>query len=1072
MPVYAELQVTSNFSFLRGASHPEELVKTAQLYGYRAIAITDRNSVAGIVRAHVMARELKTQERGIKLTIGARLDFEDAPSVLCFPRDRIAYGRLTTLLTVGKRRAEKGQCRLYRDELFAYSEGQIIVALAPEKIDGAFADHLRLLRAQLSTLYLALNHFYHGDDAQRLQTLANLAHRCRIDLVATNDVHYHVAGRRPLQDVLTCVREGCTIRDAGYRLYANAERHLKPPEEMAELFRQYPDAVANTVEIAAAAKFSIEDLKYEYPEEPIRSGLTPQEELERLAWIGAEQSYPQGVPDKVRTQIVAELALIAECNYARYFLTIRDIIDYAKGQNILYQGRGSAANSALCFVLGITQIDPVRRKLLFARFLSTERHEPPDIDVDFEHERREEVIQYIYKKYGRDRAGIAATVICYRPRSALRDVGKALGLSQDMVNTLSKSVWSWGRGGFEDAYIREAGLDPADPTLKMVVELTEELVGFPRHLSQHVGGFIITKGPLHELVPIENASMEDRTIIEWDKDDLDAAGLFKIDVLALGMLSCLRRGFAMLEAHYGVRRSLYDVPAKDPATYKMIQKADTIGVFQIESRAQMSMLPRLRPEKFYDLVIEVAIVRPGPIQGGMVHPYLKRREGKEKVSYPSEALEDVLYRTLGVPLFQEQAMQIAIVGAGFTPEKADKLRRAMATFKRSGTIGTLCEEFINGMLANGYKQDFAQSCFKQIEGFADYGFPESHAASFALLVYTSAWMKCHYPAVFAAALLNSQPMGFYAPAQILRDARDHGVEVRPIDVNHSEWDCTLERVAVGTHALRLGFRQVKGFSEEDAKKLVNNRAGFYVTLRDAWRRTHLDKRALAALADADAWGSFGLSRRDALWQISGLTDNELPLFAAAEDRRVSGYNGPPEVISEPDVILPRMKLGAQVIEDYRHLGFSLKRHPMAFLRGRMNIHGIVPCQRLKEMSNGDPVVVAGLVLVRQQPGTAKGVIFITLEDEGGIANIVVWSRTFEAYRKALLVSRLMVVEGTVQREGAVVHVVAEKLIDRSDDLHLLSQEDGKFELAMARADHVRRPGHDPRDAIPEGRNFH
>jgi error-prone DNA polymerase len=1065
---YAELQVTSNFSFLRGASHPEELVKAAALLGHRAIAITDRNSVAGIVRAHAIAKEV-----GLRLVIGVRLDFDDAPSVLCFPRDRAAYARLTTLLTLGKRRAEKGQCLLHGADLFDHAEGQIAAVLPPERPDRDFAAQLQRFAERLEKTYLAAHHLYRGDDARRLTELGELADRLGVPLVVTNDVHYHAPERRPLQDVITCVREGCTIHDAGWRLFANAERHLKPAEEMAQLFASRPDALARTLEVVDATTFSLDELRYEYPAEPVPDGRTPQQELERLTWIGADWRYPRGVPDSVRAQIVHELALIAELKFAPYFLTVCDLVRFARQEKILHQGRGSAANSAVCFVLGITAVDPSRMDggLLFERFVSTERNEPPDIDVDFEHERREEVIQYIYKKYGRERAGIAATVISYRSKSALRDVGKAMGMSQDTLNILAKSVCGWDETQLQENYFRETGLDPSDRTLRQVVALTQQLIGFPRHLSQHVGGFVITKGPLHELVPIENAAMEDRTVIEWDKDDLDSVGLLKIDVLALGMLTCLRKGFAMMQRHYGKTLTLESVPPKDVPTFDMLCRADSIGVFQVESRAQMSMLPRLKPRRFYDLVIEVAIVRPGPIQGGMVHPYLRRREGKEPEIYPSPELQAVLGRTLGVPLFQEQAMQIAIVAAGFTPAEADKLRRAMATFRRSGSIDTFRKRFIAGMLRNNYQLDFAQRCFKEIEGFADYGFPESHAASFALLVYNSAWLKCHYPAVFAAALLNSQPMGFYAPAQIVRDARDHGVEVRPVDVNHSDWDCTLEPAANGL-AMRLGLRQVKGVAEADAKKLVEARGAGFASLREAWRRSGLKKAALEKLANADAWASLGLSRRDALWQIRGLSDEVLPLFSESESRLRFGHNGPPaDWTAEPVVTLPAMSLGEQVIEDYRHLHFSLRRHPVAFLRPRLMAEGIVPCARLAELRDGDTVTVAGLVLVRQQPGTAKGVIFSTLEDETGIANIIVWPDTYKRFRRTLLDSRLLAVTGKLQKAGIVVHVIASRLVNRSDDLRVLSDADGTFEQAMARADQVRRSSHDPREVMPAGRNF-
>jgi error-prone DNA polymerase len=1143
---YAELQVTSNFSFLRGASRPEELVLAAAALGHSAVAITDRNTVAGIVRAHVAAKEV-----GIRLVIGTRLEFQDGWSVLCFPRDRAAYSRMTTLLTLGKRRAPKGECHLTVADLDAYAEGQILVVLPPELPDERFAARLAAFRERHAppgsnnNVYLAAQCLYRGNDRRRIAALGDLADRLGIGLVATNDVHYHAAERRPLQDVLTCIREGCTIHDAGRRLFANAERHLKLPSEMALLFRDRPDAISNTQAIVDACSFSLEEIKYDYPAEPVPEGSTPQQELERLTWLGAAEKFPNGIPDAIRRQIEKEFELVAQLNYAPYFLTVRDIVRFANEKGILCQGRGSAANSVICYVLGITAVDPTKIDLLFERFVSAERNEPPDIDVDFEHERREEVIQYIYGKYGRERAGIAATVISYRPRSALRDVGKALGLSLDAVDVLSRVAWSWERErGIEPHHLREVGLDPNDRTIRRTIALAGELMGFPRHLSQHVGGFVITRSPLHELVPIENAAMEDRTVIEWDKDDLDRAGLLKIDVLALGMLTCIRKGFELLKQVTGREHTLATVPPEDPQTYDMICRADTIGVFQIESRAQMSMLPRLQPRQFYDLVIEVAIVRPGPIQGDMVHPYLKRREewrrtGQEP-EYPSGELRSVLQKTFGVPLFQEQAMKIAIVAAGFKPAEADQLRRAMATFKNVGTIERFRDRFIGGMVANGYDRDFAQRCFQQIEGFGSYGFPESHAASFALLVYVSAWMKCRYPAVFAAALLNSQPMGFYAPAQIVRDAREHDVEVRPVDVNHSDWDCTLEianhlppplrgaratsksssgafaahaRAApifsrgrspqdpgsgwgvdqtsaspgMSTVALRLGFRQIKGFSEKDARRLVEHRGHGYASVREVWRRAELNPSALETLANADAWRSLGLDRRAALWQIRGLGAAPLPLFAYAEAvvplRPGIGHNAHPvgmavELAGEPAVILPEMPLGAQIVEDYRHLRLTLKKHPLALLRPQMK--GITLNRELAKLPDGARVTIAGLVLIRQQPGTAKGVIFATLEDETGVANAVVWQNVALAYRRALLDSRLLEISGKLQSHSGVIHVVAERLIDRTPELRRLSEEQGEPDApefqSGARGDDlnksVRPDPRDPYAAFPEGRNFH
>ena len=1052
MPRYAELEVTTNFSFLHSASHAEEIARTAAALGLSAIAVTDRNTLAGVVRAHRAAKDA-----GIRLLVGARLDLQDAPSLLCFPTDRTAYARLSQLITLGRRRASKGECEIYLEDVFAHSGGQLFISLPPDASGDDYATHLRHLRDIFARdIWLAARCRYNGNDAARLWELAQLSVETNVPLVATNDVRMHIPDRKPLMDAITCIREHCTIDQAGFRLAANAERHIKPPEEMARLFRRHPEAVMRTMEIADRCRFSLDELRYEYPDDEAPHGKTPQEELARLAWEGAEGRYPDGLPDKVRKQIAYELKLIGELNYAPYFLTVHDVVRYARSQGILCQGRGSAANSAVCYCLGITAIDPARIDLLFERFVSAERNEPPDIDVDFEHERREEVIQYIYEKYGRDRAGLAATVIHYRTRMAVREIGKVMGLSEDTIATLVATVWGWRTEGVESKHIREAGLDPDDKRLSLTMRLACELTGFPRHLSQHVGGFVITRGPLSDLVPIANAAMEDRTTIEWDKDDLDTLGILKIDILGLGMLSCIRKAFDLLQRHYGRKIDLATVPAEDPNVYDMLCEADSIGVFQVESRAQMTMLPRLKPRNFYDLVIEVAIVRPGPIQGDMVHPYLRRRNGEEKVDYPSEELREVLGKTHGVPLFQEQAMKIAIIAGGFTPSEADQLRRAMATFRHTGTIHTFEEKLINGMVANGYDADFAERCFNQIKGFGDYGFPESHAASFALLVYVSSWLKKHYPDVFAAAILNSQPMGFYAPAQLVRDAREHGVEIRPADVNFSDWDNTLEENGNGYRALRLGFRQIKGFRENDAVALTDARDGPYRDPADIQHRAGLSDAALERLAKTDAYGSMKLGRREALWAVRALPPAPLPLFGDGEHRH------------DPDVSLPSMAIGEEVTHDYATLRLSLKTHPLALLREELAAAHVTPNERLIRTKDGTRVTVAGIALVRQRPGTASGVIFITLEDETGVANLVVWPKTFEKYRRVVMGARLIRVTGKLQREGIVTHVIADRLEDMTHRLHALSgpdfepetrrkSADGAYENNLARADEVKNP---------------
>jgi error-prone DNA polymerase len=1032
---YAELQVTSNFSFLRGASHPEELAAAAARLGLSALAITDRNTLAGVVRAHTAARAA-----GIRFVAGARLDLQDAPSLLAFPTDRAAYGRLSRLLSLGRRRAAKGECHLKLADALGHARGQILVALPPPRPGRAFAETLGSLRRTLGDrLYLAAHRIHEGDDERRLGALAEIAKGHDVPLVATNDVHMHSARRRPLLDVLTCIRCHCTLREAGYRLFANAERHLKPAAEMARLFRSLPDAIARTQEIVRRCTFGLDELRYEYPIDPVPDGRTPQDELVRLSRLGAAERYPNGVPEPIAARIEHELALIERLRFAPYFLTVHDIVRFARSRGILCQGRGSAANSAVCYCLGITAVDPARIDVLFERFVSAARNEPPDIDVDFEHERREEVIQYIYGKYGREHAGMTGTVISYRFKSALREVGKVFALSEDAVTALQSAFWRrpWDEVG--EADIRAVGLHAGDRTVRRVIALAGELVGFPRHLSQHTGGMVITKSPLTDVVPIENAAMAERTVLQWDKNDLDALGILKIDVLGLGMLTCIRKAFQLIEAHHGRRLTLASVPAEDPAVYAMLSEADSVGVFQVESRAQMSMLPRLRPRTFYDLVIEVAIVRPGPIQGNMVHPYLRRRAGMETVEYPSSELEGVLGKTLGVPLFQEQAMKIAIVAAGFTPEEADGLRRAMATFRRSGAIHGFRDKFLAGMTGRGYDPAFAERCFQQIEGFADYGFPESHAASFALLVYVSAWIKRHYPASFACALLNSQPMGFYAPAQLIGDARRHGVAVRAVDIGASAWDCTLEPLGsagggggggggaspgqgrrAAAHAetavaLRLGLRQVKGLAEADGRAIVDARGAGYASLADVAARTGVGKAVLKRLAEADAFGCLGLDRRRALWAASALETPPLPLF--------DGLAG----ASEPAVCLPEAELGEQVADDFRALKLSLKAHPLALLRSRLDRDGYRPSASVARTPAGRRIRTAGLVITRQRPGSAGGVIFLTLEDEAGHANLIVWPRTFERFRQTVLSGKLIGVEGPVQREGEVVHVLAHRL---------------------------------------------
>ncbi|MEC8623005.1 MAG: error-prone DNA polymerase [Pseudomonadota bacterium] len=1044
MNSYVELQTTSNFSFLKGASHPEELVHRAVELEHKAIAITDRNTLAGVVRAHLAARET-----GIKIIVGARLDFTDSESILCLPTNHAAYSRLTRLITLGRRRAPKGECYLSIDDFLNAQKDQIIVILSQSQCD---LDNLSFTLSRFSGVmgdrcYLSLQNFLEYGDTRRIALLDNLASRVNVSTVVTNDVHYHDLTRRKLQDTLTAIKNRCTVDNAGYKLFVNAERHLKSADAMSALFPNHKEAISRTVEIAERCSFSLDQLIYEYPDDEAPPGTTPQKHLTDLAWAGAQDRYPSGIPNKVCLQIKHELQLIDELSYANYFLTVHDIVQYARNRGILCQGRGSAANSAVCYCLGITAVDPTKIDLLFERFISAERGEPPDIDVDFEHERREEVIQYIYKKYGRERAGLAATVIHYRGRSAMREVARAMGLSRDVEDALSKASVIERLSKKNKLPLREVGLSENDPRIIRTLQLASEISGFPRHLSQHVGGFVITRGRLDDLVPIANATMEGRTTIEWDKDDLDTLGFLKIDVLGLGMLSCIRKAFELLQQHHQHEIDLATVPAEDPEVYKMLSRADSVGVFQVESRAQMTMLPRLKPRAFYDLVIEVAIVRPGPIQGDMVHPYLRRRNGEEEVTFPSESLREVLGKTYGVPLFQEQAMKIAIVAAGFTPAEADGLRRAMATFRRMGTIQQYREKMIRGMIARGYEEDFANRCFKQIEGFGDYGFPESHAASFALLVYVSAWIKYHHPAIFACSLLNSQPMGFYAPAQIVGDARKHGVKIYPPDVNYSHWNSTIEITAEGLDALRLGLRQIKGFREDFADQLIaarkigNGRPFFDID--DFARRSNLPKSVLEQLADADAFQSINLSRRQALWSTQRINSNQAPLFIE------SG-----EGIVEQKVHLPSMGLGEEVSHDYRTIHLSLKDHPLSLLRNLMTSMRAISAKRLSKIENGGVVSVSGLVISRQRPGTASGVIFATLEDETGSANVIIWPSVFEKYRKETLVSKLLLVRGELQREGFVIHIIARHLIDMTSKL---------YELATPHKNNAQKPQYPSRD---------
>jgi error-prone DNA polymerase len=1111
--VYVELQAITHFSFLRGVSSAEEMFAAAASLGYPALGIADRNSVGGLVKALRAA-----DETGIRLIAGCRIDLVDGSALLVWPEDRSGWSRLTRLLTIGKARSvpkegpaiprpgEKGQCFLHWEDVDAWSQG-LVAALVPDEADAVAGTALAQMAAIFGDrAYCALTHRRRPGDGLRLHDLEALARRHGVRGLATGDILYDSPDKRMLQDVVTAIRSKCTIDDLGFRRERYADRHLKAPEEMERRFAAYPDAIRATADVAERCTFSLRELSYQYPDEIVMSGRSPQDALERLTRGRIDEKIPEGESPRAYCDLLEhELRLVARWGYAPYFLTVNSIVAYARSQGILCQGRGSAANSMICYVLGITSIDPVKHGLLFERFLSESRAEPPDIDVDFEHDRREEVIQWIYRTYGHDHAALTAVVSRYRTRGAVREVGKALGLPEDLTAMLSSQVWGWSEEGVPERHVDDLGVDRNDPRLALTLELSRRLIGTPRHLSTHPGGFVLTRDRLDELVPIEPAAMVDRRIIEWEKDDIEELSFMKVDVLGLGMLGCMRRAFELLAEHKGRRLDLAspEMQEDDEATFDMICKADTIGTFQIESRAQMSMLPRLRPRAFYDIVIQVAIVRPGPIQGDMVHPYLRRREGKEKEEYPSEALREVLKKTLGVPLFQEQAMKVAIVGAGFTPAEADALRRSMATFKSTGGVSKFREPMIQGMIERGYTPDFAERTFRQIEGFGSYGFPESHAASFAKIAYASSWMKCHHPDVFCAAILNAQPMGFYQPAQLVRDAQEHGVEVRPACINASRWDCTLEVLRDGVSPsstppqderveskplilrrdracrgpvskdllpLRLGLRMVRGLANVHAARILAARADTpFASIEDVWRRSGVPAAALEKLADADAFASLGLDRRQALWRVRGLGETPLPLFAAAD---ASG--------TEPEVALKPLTGGREVVEDYRTLQLSLREHPLAFLREELGQRRIVRCADLARLKDGARVEVAGLVLIRQRPGKGN-VTFITLEDESGIANVILWQQRFEAQRRIVMGASMLGVKGLLQREGEVIHVVADRLEDLTGLLHSVGEK--QFPHRFGPADGARGAAPDPRERkkarpAPEtvirvkSRNFH
>lgn len=1077
---YTELQVTSNFSFLRGGSHPDELVKRALELGHSEIAITDHNTLAGIVRAYSAAKG-----QAIRIIPACRLNLLDGPSLLAYPTTKEAYGRLSALLTVGNKRAEKGKCDLYKADVYQYAAGIKFIMVPPSTltssfdIEPEFITALKEYKQQLRTdLYLGAVRSYQANDAKKIYCLAELADLYQVPLVAMNDVHYHAPERRELQDVLTCIREKCTIHTAGYRLYQNAERYLKSSEEMLRLFAHYPDAIKNTQKIAEACTFCLSQLEYTYPKGLTSEGRTHQEELAYHTWKGAHKIFGETLPEKIKDNIDFELAFIERKNLAYYFLTVFDYVCEARRRDILCQGRGSAANSTVCYCLGITSVNPTKHRLLFSRFMSDARDEPPDIDVDFEHNRREEIIQYMYEKYGRDHAAIVATVTQVHYKGAVRDVAKVMGFSQDAIDTLAGSGWEFTHEWYEGGHTTSSGFSAKDKSLLKVLQLTNEYIGFPRQLGQHTGGFVLTENKVSDLCPVMNARMENRTNIEWNKDDIEDLGILKVDVLALGMLSCIRICFDLLKLHYNLDLTLATVPEDDPKVYDMICHADTIGVFQIESRAQMSMSPRLKARCFYDLVMQIAMVRPGPIQGGAVNPLLRRRDGLEPITYPSEELKEVLKRTMGVVLFQEQAMEVAIVGAGFTAAEADQLRRSMASFKADGRVGEFETKLVNGMVSKGYTEEYAKAIFKQLKGFSGYGFPESHSASFALLAYVSAWIKCHYPDVFAAGLLNSQPMGFYQPAQIISDACKHDVYVRAVDINFSNWDNTLEEKVGNYCAVRLGFRQVKGLREEDMQVLIAFRAtraqakapkpktpaATIALLLEAG----VSHASLEKLADADAFRSIGLDRRKALWEVAALSDHLSGLFAQV----------PADTSYENGIALPEMTLAQHVLEDYRSVGLSLKQHPLSFVRYKLDALNITCNKDLMNCYDGQHVNVAGLVLIRQRPGTASGICFITIEDETGCSNLVVFEKLFSTFRKEIVHSRLLMVEGKVQKEGEVIHVIASKCFDLTGllgslgDTEARASENLSDEWERSGLEHSGEPDTaEPKRVFYGGRNF-